>query len=299
MSLIDRVVAISLPLIPKPVVRKVAAPYIAGEKLEDLLRISADFNRDGYMVAAAVLGEFVSKPEEAEEAVREYVELLDALKARGIDAYIHVKPTHLGLLIERELCLRNLRVILDTASRNGQFVRMDMEDSPTTDATIEVYYKIHESYENFGMVLQSRLRRTLADARKLAKVKANIRVCKGIYIEPYAIAYNDPKIIRDNYIAIADVLMSAGCYVALATHDEQLVWGSEQIISRLGLGREQYEFQMLLGVLPSLRAIVRDSGHRLRVAVPFGPSWYAYSLRRLRKNPAIAGYVMRSMFKSE
>jgi proline dehydrogenase len=299
MSLIDRVVAATLPMIPKPVVRKVAAPYIAGEKLEDLIAISADFNRDGYMVAAAVLGEFVSKPEEAEEAVREYVELLDALKARHIDAYIHVKPTHLGLLIDRELCLKNLRTILDTALRNGQFVRMDMEDSPVTDATLEVYYKIHESYENFGLVLQSRLRRTLGDARQLARVKANVRVCKGIYLEPYRIAYNDPKIIRDNYIAIVDTLMSAGCYVALATHDEQLVWGSEQIISRLGLGREQYEFQMLLGVLPSLRAIIRDSGHRLRVAVPFGPSWYAYSLRRLRKNPAIAGYVMRSMFKSE
>src|SRR6187399_2640915 len=120
MSLIDKVVATTLPLIPKPVVRKVAAPYIAGEKLEDLLKVSAEFNREGYMVAAAVLGEFVSKPEEAEEAVQEYRELLDALKGRAIDAYIHVKPTHLGLLIDRELCLRNLRAILDTASRNGQ-----------------------------------------------------------------------------------------------------------------------------------------------------------------------------------
>jgi proline dehydrogenase len=297
MSLIDRVIAITLPLIPKPVVRKVAAPYIAGEKLEDLLRISAEFNRDGYMVAAAVLGEFVSKPAEAEEAVHEYVELLDALKSRGIDAYVHVKPTHLGLTIDPELCVRNVRTILDTALRNGQFVRMDMEDSPTTDATIAVYHRLHGNYENLGVVLQSRLRRTLNDARELAKVKANIRVCKGIYIEPYDISYTDPEIIRKNFIAITDVLLSAGCYVGIATHDERLVYDSEQIVARLGLNPNQYEYQMLLGVLPNLRRIIRAHGHRLRVAVPFGPSWYAYSLRRLRKNPAIAGYVMRSMFK--
>lgn len=297
MSLVDRTVAISLPLIPKPIVRRVAAPYIAGETVEDLLRVSAEFNRDGYMVAAAVLGEFIERLDEAEEAVQEYRELLDALKARGIDAYIHVKPTHLGLLLDQEACINNLKAILDTALRNGQFVRMDMEDSPTTDATLAVYHRLHEKYENFGVVVQSRLRRTMEDVRALARVKANVRVCKGIYIEPYPISYTDPVIIRRNFTALVDHLMSAGCYVAVATHDEQLVWDAEQIIARLGMAPEEYEFQMLLGVLPALRQVIKDSGHRLRVAVPFGPSWYAYSLRRLRKNPAIAGYVMRSMFK--
>jgi proline dehydrogenase len=297
MSLVDRVIATSLPLIPKPIVRKVAAPYIAGEKLEDLLRVSAEFNREGYMVAAAVLGEFVSTPAEAELAVEEYRELLDAMKSRGIDAYIHVKPTHLGLLLNQDLCVKNLRTILDTASRNGQFVRMDMEDSPTTDATLAVFRRLHDQYANLGIVLQSRLRRTHADARELAKVKANVRVCKGIYIEPYAISYTDPEIIRQSFNAIVDLLLGAGCYVGIATHDERLVFDSEQIITRLGLGRDDYEFQMLLGVLPDLRDIIHARGHRLRIAVPFGQSWYAYSLRRLRKNPAIAGYVMRSMFK--
>jgi proline dehydrogenase len=297
MSLIDRMVAISLPMIPRPVVRKVAAPYIAGERVEDLLRVSAEFNRDGYMVAAAVLGEFVSRPEEAEAAVEEYQELLNALHSNRIDAYIHVKPTHLGLLLSRDLCVANLRSILDTAARNGQFVRMDMEDSPCTDGTLAVYYRLHEQYENLGVVVQSRLRRTLNDVRGLAKVKANVRVCKGIYIEPYDISYTDPEIIRRNFTALVDHLMGAGCYVAVATHDERLVWESEQIIHRLGLGRDDYEFQMLLGVLAPLRRTIKASGHRLRVAVPFGHSWYAYSLRRLRKNPAIAGYVMRSMFK--
>jgi len=297
MGLIDRMVASTLPLIPKPVVRKVAAPYIAGERLEDLLRVAAELNRDGYVVAAAILGEFVSKLEEAEAAVEEYRALLDALKARQVDAYVHVKPTHLGLLLDQELCVRNVRSILETASRNGQFVRMDMEDSPCTDATFAVYYKLHEEYENLGVVVQARLRRTLADVRKLAQVKANVRVCKGIYIEPHNIAYTDPEIIRRNFSILVDELMQAGCHVAIATHDERLVWESERVIERHGLTPADYEFQMLLGVLPHLRRVVKGSGHRLRVAVPFGPSWYAYSLRRLRKNPAIAGYVMRSMFK--
>lgn len=297
MSLFDRVVATTLPLIPRPVVRRVAAPYIAGERIEDLLRVSAEFNRDGYMVAAAVLGEFVSTPAEAEVAVEEYVELLNALKARGIDAYIHVKPTHLGLLLERELCVTHLKRIVETAARNGQFVRMDMEDSPCTDGTLAVFHRLHGQYENLGIVVQSRLRRTLDDVRALAKVKANVRVCKGIYLEPYPIAYTDPEIIRRNFTILVDELMKAGCYVAIATHDERLVWDSERIIDRLGLTPATYEFQMLLGVLPDLRDVVKGSGHRLRIAVPFGRSWYAYSLRRLRKNPAIAGYVFKSMLK--
>jgi proline dehydrogenase len=297
MSLFDQMVAHSLPLIPKPVVRRVAAPYIAGEKVEDLLRVSAAFNREGYLVAAAVLGEFVSRPEEAETAVQEYVELLDALKSHQVDAYIHVKPTHLGLLLDQALCVRNLKTILDVAARNGQFVRMDMEDSPCTDGTLAVYFKLHENYDNVGIVVQSRLRRTIDDVRALAKVRANVRVCKGIYIEPYSIAYTDPEIIRAGFTVLVDELMKGGCYVAIATHDERLVFDAERLIDRHGLGPGQYEFQMLLGVLPALRAVVKGAGHRLRVAVPFGPSWYAYSLRRLRKNPAIAGYVLKSMLK--
>jgi proline dehydrogenase len=174
---------------------------------------------------------------------------------------------------------------------------MDMEDSPTTDATLEIYRRLHDRYPNLGIVLQARMRRTLDDVRALAPLKPNVRVCKGIYIEPFAIAYTDPEIIRKQFVLIADELLKAGSYVAFATHDERLVWESERLVQQLGLGADRYEFQMLLGVLPALRNVIKSSGHRLRVAVPYGPSWYAYSVRRLRKNPAIAGYVLRSMFK--
>jgi len=297
MSVINRMVASTLPLVPKPIVRKVAAPYIAGETIEDLLRVGGGLNREGYLVAAAILGEFVTRKEESEQAVREYQTLLDAMKVRGVDGYIHVKPTHLGLKLDREFCLSNVRQVLDTAARNGQFVRMDMEDSPCIDDTLALYFRLHEQYDNVGVVIQARMRRSVDDVRKLARVKANVRVCKGIYLEPYALAYEDPEIIRRSFTVLVEELARAGCYTAIATHDERLVWDAYRLIDGLGLAREQYEFQMLLGVLGPLRHVIHAAGHRLRVAVPYGPSWYAYSVRRLRKNPAIAGYVLRSMFK--
>ncbi len=297
MSVLNRVLASSLPLVPKPIVRRVASPYLAGEHASDLLRVATGLNRDGFLVAAAMLGEFVTRREEAEEAVREYLALLAQLHAAGVDGYIHVKPTHLGLKLDREFCLANIRRLLDAARVNGQFVRMDMEDSPCIDDTLDVFHRLRREFDNVGVVLQARMRRSIADARELAKVKANVRVCKGIYVEPHAIAYTDPEIINRNFAALVEGLAGAGCYVGIATHDERLVWEAERIIERLRLTREQYEFQMLLGVLTPLRRVIHDAGHRLRVAVPYGPNWYPYSLRRLRKNPAIAGYVLKSFFK--
>lgn len=297
MSIVDRVVAASLPLVPKPIVRKVAGPYIAGEGIDDLLRVSKQMNSAGYMVAAAILGEFVSRREESEAAVREYQGLLKSLSDHQVDAYIHIKPTHLGLLLDREFCVQNVRAVLGFAKSRGQFVRLDMEDSPCTDATLEVYDAVRGEFDNVGVVIQSRMRRSLADVRALARVKANVRVCKGIYIEPHAIAFTDPELIRRNFMVLVEELLAAGCYTAIATHDERLVFESERLIARAGVPRSAYEFQMLLGVLEPLRTLIHSAGHRLRVAVPYGPHWYAYSVRRLRKNPAVAGYVLKAMLK--
>jgi proline dehydrogenase len=297
MSVFNRVLASSLPLVPRPIVRKVAGPYIAGEHASDLLRVAAGLNGEGFMVAAAILGEFVTRREEAEAAVREYQDLLAQMHTAGLDAYIHVKPTHLGLKLDREFCLGNVRSLLTTARQNGQFVRLDMEDSPCIDDTLDIFFRLRREFDNVGAVLQARMRRSLADARELAKVRANVRVCKGIYLEPHTIAYTDRELISRNFAALVEELLGAGCYVAIATHDERVVWDASRILDRLRLAREQYEFQMLLGVQTPLRRVIHDAGHRLRVAVPYGPNWYPYSLRRLRKNPAIAGYVLRSLFK--
>ena len=298
MGVFDRVIAMTLPLVPKPVVRRVASPYIAGERMDDLLRISEDLNRERYKVAAAILGEFVTRREESAEAVREYEMLLARMGDRKIDGYIHIKPTHLGLKLDKTFCLDNVRALLIAARRHGLFVRMDMEDSPCIDDTLDIYYKLRADFDNVGVVIQARMRRSLADVRELAKVKANVRVCKGIYLEPFSLAFTDPEIISRNYVRLAEELLGAGCTVAMATHDERLVWEGARLVERLGIPRERYEFQMLLGVLAPLRSVIRDAGHPIRVAVPYGPNWYPYSLRRLKKNPAIAGYVLKSLFKS-
>lgn len=299
MSIVDRVVAVTLPLVPKPVVRRVAGPYIAGEHVDDLLRLSRQLNAEGYMVAAAILGEFVSRRDEAEGAVQEYQGLLRSLSEHQVDAYIHVKPTHLGLKIDRGFCVQNVRSVLGFAKPLGLFVRLDMEDSPCIDDTLQVYDAVRTEFDNVGVVIQSRMRRSLADVRDLARVKANVRVCKGIYLEPHGIAYTDPELISRNFIALTEELLAAGCYTAIATHDERLVFECERLIRNMKVSKSAYEFQMLLGVLAPLRGLVRAAGHRLRVAVPYGPNWYAYSVRRLRKNPAVAGYVLKAMLKGQ
>ena len=297
MSMLDSVVAASLPVIPKPVVRIFAGPYIAGETLADQLNVIQILNAEGFMVATGMLGEFVTKREESEQAVEGYLQALDAIAAQGLDSNIHVKPTHLGLKLDKDFCYENVRAIAQRAAEHGNFVRMDMEDSPTIDETLDLYFRLRQDHENIGCVIQARMRRSIDDVRRLADVKANVRLCKGVYLEPRTIAYTDREIIQENYVLLLETMLKAGCYVGIATHDELLVWEAYRIIDQLGLTPEQYEFQMLHGVERELRKIVIDAGHRLRVAVPYGPSWYPYSIRRLRKNPQIAGYVVRSIFR--
>lgn len=297
MGALDRLIAATLPLVPKPLVKVFAKPYVAGETLQDQIRVIQALNAQGFMVASGILGEFVTRREESEQAVRDYQQALDEIAARKLDSTIHTKPTHLGLKLDKEFCFENMRRILEHARRYGNFMRMDMEDSPCIDDTLEMYYRLREEFENVGVVIQARMRRSLSDVRKLAAVKANVRLCKGVYIEPREIAYTDFRIIQENFIVLLEELLSAGCYVGIATHDEMLIWNAYRMIEHFRLEPNQYEFQMLHGVEPLLRRLVREQGHRLRVAVPFGPNWYPYSIRRLRKNPAIAGYVFKAVFK--
>jgi proline dehydrogenase len=297
MSLFNRVVASTLPLVPKPVVRRVANPYIAGEGMDDLLRVAEGLNREGYLVAAAILGEFVTRREESTAAVHEYETLVAKLVERRIDGYIHVKPTHLGLKLDKPFCQENVHALLTAARRAGVFVRLDMEDASCIDDTLDMYRSLRADFDNLGIVIQARMRRSLSDVRSLAGTRANVRVCKGIYLEPHAVAYTHPDIINQNFTLLVEELLACGCYAAIATHDERLVWDAYRIVDRLGLAPDRYEFQMLLGVMSPLRRLIREAGHRVRVAVPYGPNWYPYSLRRLRKNPALAGYVLKALWK--
>jgi proline dehydrogenase len=196
------------------------------------------------------------------------------------------------------LCRDNIAAILERAHARGIFVRIDMEDATTTDATLRVYRELAGHFPHgTGVVLQARLRRTLADAVALAAERANVRLCKGIYLEPRTIAYEERDIIRNNFMHVLRVLLERGSYVGIATHDEWLVCESLALIERLGLTKERYEFQMLLGVDPELRRIIVNAGHGLRVYVPFGSHWYPYSVRRLRENPTIARVGLEAFFR--
>jgi len=298
-SLVDRALVSTLPFVPKPIVRGVSKRYVAGETIEEMSRTIAELNSNGMLATASVLGEHVHTAEEADVAVRTFIAVLDEARSRGLDTNISVKLTQLGLQIDRDLCEENLRKILAAAKQHDNFVRVDMEDSSVTSMTLDLFRNVRRDYEKVGIVIQAYLRRSYEDVVALAAEGANVRVCKGIYIEPRAIAYKDPEIVRRNYMHLVNALMTRGCYVAIATHDERLVWEGLRAAENLGLSKEKYEFQTLLGVDEEMRRILVSAGHRLRVYVPFGPLWYAYSLRRLRENPRIARYVIEAMLRGK
>jgi proline dehydrogenase len=285
----------TLPLVPKSVVRRVASRYVAGETLEDAVATVRALNAEGCMATLDVLGEDVSVLDETEPTVHEYERAIATIAREGLDSNLSVKLSALGLKIDRQECRRHFRHILEAARTTGNFVRIDMEDSSVTEETIRIYYESREVYERVGVVLQAYLRRTRDDAAQAARAGANVRVCKGIYVEPVEIAFKDRQEIRDSFSSVVDHLLETGCYVGIATHDPVLVDRALQTIRRLRLAPDAYEFQMLLGVAPGMRRRLVAAGHRLRVYVPYGHAWYGYSIRRLKENPSIAGHVLKGL----
>jgi proline dehydrogenase len=296
MAIIHQLLVACLPLVPKPIIYLFSKRYISGSTVEDAVRVITDLNKRGAMATMDILGEAISTKSEAHEVVEKYIELLKIINQRKLDSNISVKPTHVGLTLDKEFCYANIRRIVEAASSLNNFVRIDMEDHTCTSDTIEIYLRLKKEFQNVGTVIQSYLRRTLADVDILAAEKSNLRLCKGIYVEPYAVAYKDGEIINKNYCYCMEKLLRNHCFVGIATHDENLIWHALSLINQLKLRREDYEFQMLLGVTESLRDIIINAGHRIRIYVPFGKSWYAYSMRRLKENPSIAGYVIKNLF---
>ena len=293
MSLLDRAVVTLLPAVPRPVVRKLSSRYIAGPELADARRVVAQLNAQGKLATVDVLGEEITRVEEAAVITRAYLDVLDAIDEDALEANVSVKLTGLGLKLDPALAKENLKAI----AARGTFVRIDMEDSSTTDATLRLYRElVDDGHRNLGVVLQAALRRTVDDARTLAG--ANVRVCKGIYIEPLDVAFRGFDEIRDSYLRTLDALLDGEAYVAIATHDEYLVTQSLRAVRERGLDGSRYELQMLLGVRPELGDRIVSDGHRLRIYVPFGSHWYEYSLRRLQENPKIAGYVAGDLGRS-
>ena len=290
MKVLDRAIVRMLPAVPKPVVRRLSAPYIAGPTLADARAAVARLNDDGKLATIDVLGEEISRPEEAEAIAQAYLDVLAAIEDDGLESSISVKLTGLGLKLDHALCRGHLEAVVRAAAGQGSFVRIDMEDSSCTDETLALYRELREDgHENLGIVLQSMLRRTVADIGALSDLQPSVRLCKGIYVEPATIAFHEFEAVRANFLAALDALLAAGCYVGIATHDEWLLLRSLERIA--DLRDDEYEFQMLLGVREARASELVAAGHRVRVYVPFGRRWYEYSLRRLQENPKLAGYV--------
>lgn len=309
MAAINRLVVSTLPAVPKALVGKVASRYVAGETLADAVATIRRLNAEGSSATVDLLGEEVADRAAATAAVEEILEALAAIREHGLDCNVSVKPTQIGLEIDETFCRENCERLVTAAAADGNFVRLDMEDRTTTDATLRIYRHLYDrfgdagrpgrSYDparlhHTGVVLQAYMRRTLADIAALPAQGASVRLCKGIYVEPREVAWKDRETVRANYVAALEKLFAHGAYVGIATHDEYLVARAVALVDRLGLGREEYEFQMLLGVEDELRRILLAGGHRVRVYVPYGRDWYLYSMRRLRENPEVAGHVMKA-----
>lgn len=295
MNLIHSFIASTLPIVPKPVVRRLSSRYIAGETREQAFAVIRRLNADGMMATVDILGEFVSTRPEAERAAAEYRETLAAIREAGIDSNVSIKLTQIGLKIDVEFCHRLMRTVVAEAAARGNFVRIDMEDSSCTEDTLAVYERLRAEFPNVGCAIQAYMKRSEADVRKLAAARGNVRLCKGIYVEPAAIAFKDPIEINRSFDRLLRDLLSSGAYAGIATHDARLVDSALALIAELRLPRDAYEFQMLLGVTESLRARILAAGHRLRVYVPFGTHWYPYSVRRLKENPRLAGNFLKGL----
>jgi proline dehydrogenase len=294
-SLLDSALVRLLPAVPKPVVQLFSSHYIAGATLPEAVQCVRGLNAGGNMATVDVLGEEITREEETRAIAQAYRDVFGAIHEAALDSNVSVKLTALGLDLSYELCRENLLEVVRTAAGYGNFVRIDMEDSSTTDDTLRLYRGLREDgHDNLGVVLQARLRRTLDDVHALADLVASVRLCKGIYLEPAHIAFTDSEAVRANFLRCLDALLDAGCYVGVATHDEWLIGESLARISQRRLGPLEYELQMLLGVREERRDELVAEGHRLRVYVPFGEHWYGYSLRRLQENPAMAGTIARA-----
>lgn len=297
MGLVTRAVLAVLPHVPKPVMRRMAARYIAGETLDEALGRCASLQARGFQTVLDVLGEGIADEAQARAVAAAYCTAATALHARRIDAYVSVKPTHVGLTIGEDLAFELYSLIAAHCAPLGQFLRVEMEDAPTKDATLRVFERLRTRHANVGIVLQSRLFCTKDDIARLAPGPLDVRMVKGIYLEPASIAHVEPEPIRKAYLECLELLCARGATLSLATHDDGLAARALEVLAKHRYKREQYEFQTLMGVREELWDKWRVAGHRVRVYVPYGPEWRPYSLRRMRKNPQIVGHVIKQAFR--
>lgn len=291
-----------LPHMPKKLVWLFSKEYVAGETLAQALANCQKLNAEGIMTTIDVLGEFISTLAEAEANKKEYLQVIEEAEKAGVKGNYSLKPTFFGMLLDTEVAYRHIREVVAKAAGHNNFVRIDMEDSPCTDREIDIFRRLKREFPgNVGLVVQAYLKRTRLDIENLRDLNTpehpvNLRVCKGIYVEPESIAYKKYQEINDHFLADIEYMFQQNMYPAIATHDPALVEGAYRLIDKYKVSPDKYEFQMLYGVTPALRRSILDKGHRMRVYVPFGEQWFGYCTRRLKENPQMAGVILKALF---
>lgn len=300
--MINKAIANIVPFFPKPFVWQFSKKYVAGDSLKSAMEVSSELNNKGMMVTIDLLGEFIKTMDQAAENESAYYAIINEITSNKIKGGISVKPTFFGLNINNELCYQMIRRVVKYAAERNCFVRIDMEDSDCTTPEIDIFRKLKAEFQSsVGLVLQAYLKRTAHDIEALQDLHSigsplNIRLCKGIYVEPEKIAYKNYQAVRDNFLKLLEQMIMAGNYVAIATHDRYLVEGAFALIEKYKLPVSAYEFQMLYGVTPNLRDEIVEKGHRMRIYVPFGKDWFGYCTRRLKENPKMATDIIKGIF---
>ena len=299
MKLINNLIIQILPFLPKFLVKIVASPYIAGITDEEMLQNVKKLNQKGFKVAIDILGEHVQTENEAKEVTNRYVAIYDEISKRNLLANLSIKLTHIGQDLGLDIVEKNLSKLVEAAKKNNNFLRLDMENAPYTSETIKLYKEMFNHYNQIGIVIQAYLHRSIDDIKVLSNDKFNVRICKGIYVEDPSLVLNDYNDIRDNYISLVKESLNNGSYVGIATHDEFLIDSLYSWILEKNISKDRYEFQVLHGV-PMQKKLKKlmDDGNTVRVYLPYGDNWYDYSVRRLKENPKMAGYIIKNLFSS-
>ena len=298
MSIFDSIITNSIPHLPKWFAKPFSKPYVAGETVEKALLEIKNLNSQGFSATLDILGEHTEDIELARDITRQYCNLYEEIDKNNLDSTISVKPTHIGLSISKTEAVSNMLSILNRAKEFGNFLRIDMENSKVTDQTFDIYLECKKIYDRVGVVIQAYLYRSANDIENFADNQFNSRICKGIYKESKTIAYQNREDIRNNFLLLAKSMAEEGSFCGYATHDQILIDRILEWIKSESISPHLFEFQALFGVPMNgrLEQLV-ERGYKVRIYVPFGPDWFDYSIRRLKENPDIAGYVLSNLFK--
>ncbi|HJX93188.1 MAG TPA: proline dehydrogenase family protein [Pyrinomonadaceae bacterium] len=281
------------------VFKKLTTRFVAGETIDEAVNFIREINTEGCSASFDHLNESVGNAAEADIEVAEYLNILSRIDETKINSNVSIKLTQFGLGLDHELAYKNVRRVVEEAHRRRNFVRVDMEDSSVTQVTIDIFKRLRGEFglNDVGIVLQSYLRRTYADAQELVKLPARIRICKGAYNEPPEVAFPNKKDVDDNYVRVMQLLLSSGTYHGIATHDPRMIEATTNFASREGIGKDKFEFQMLYGVRRDLQHQLAHDGYNMRVYVPYGKHWYPYFMRRLAERPANIWFVLKNVLK--